>query len=145
VLFRSNSGQVAFAAARLVSASRQDDGLTLTLRHRGDSQASTLNCDVLINATGLDTAAGIATNPLLADLLAQGGIRLDPVNLGLDVDLDGRAQDAEGRAQMELRVVGPPTLGTFGDPIGAIYIAIQIHRFLPAIFEDLAGLASGRV
>jgi len=140
-----SSGQVEFVSARLVSACWLDEGLTLNLRHRGKSQASTLNCDVLINATGLDTAAGIATNPLLADLLAQDGIRLDPVNLGLDVDLDGRAQDAEGQAHMELRIVGPPTLGTFGDPIGAIYIAIQIHRFLPAIFEDLAGLASGRV
>jgi uncharacterized NAD(P)/FAD-binding protein YdhS len=94
--------------------------------------------DVVINGTGLDTAAGIAENPLLVDLLAQGVLRWDACSMGLAVDAQCRAIDAAGHAQPDLRVVGPPTFGSFGDPIGALYIGAHIDRITPDVLRTLA-------
>ena len=41
------------------------------------------------------------------------------------------------RAHPRLRVVGPPTAGTFGDPLGTLYIAPQIARVVPGMLADL--------
>lgn len=94
--------------------------------------------DALINCTGLDTVAGAAANPLLASALQQGWLRRDACNLGFEVNPNGCAIAADGQAQPGLRVVGPPTLGTFGDPIGAMFIGAQIHRFVPDLLRTLA-------
>jgi uncharacterized NAD(P)/FAD-binding protein YdhS len=64
-------------------------------------------------------------------------VRADACNAGLAIDADGRAITADGRTSRSLRVIGPATFGTFGDPIGAFFIASQILRFLPAVFHDL--------
>jgi uncharacterized NAD(P)/FAD-binding protein YdhS len=134
------AGQVRYQAARLLDLTSEGSALSLTLRPRGHHTPTQMTADVLINATGLDTAAGIAANPLLKGLVDEGQARPDPLALGLEVDLQGRVIGQDGRPDPTLRAIGPPTLGTFGDPIGAIYIAIQIHRFLPAIFSDLGEL-----
>ncbi len=134
------AGQVSYQAARLLDLVSKDTTLNLTLRHRGHDTLAQIAADVLINATGLDTAAGIAANPLLTALVDQGRARLDPLALGLDVDPHGRILRQNGQPDPGLHAIGPLTLGSFGDPIGAIYIAIQIHRFLPAILEDLSEL-----
>ncbi len=131
---------MSYQAARLLDLVSKDTTLNLTLRHRGHDTLAQIAADVLINATGLDTAAGIAANPLLTALVDQGRARLDPLALGLDVDPHGRILRQNGQPDPGLHAIGPLTLGSFGDPIGAIYIAIQIHRFLPAILEDLSEL-----
>jgi hypothetical protein len=47
--------------------------------------------------------------------------------MGFEVDAHRCAVGADGAAQPALRVVGPQTVGTFGDPIGAMYIGAQIN------------------
>ncbi len=132
------SGQVSYQTSRLLDLTSENTALSLSLRPRGHSNPSTIAADVLINATGLDTAAGIVANPLLKNLVDQGQARLDPLALGLDVDPHGRVIGGDGAADPSLRAIGPLTLGRFADPIGGIYIAIQIHRFLPEILGDLS-------
>jgi len=39
-----------------------------------------------------------------------------------------------------MRVIGPPTAGAFGDPLGAIFIAAQIRRTLPGMRATLRKL-----
>jgi uncharacterized NAD(P)/FAD-binding protein YdhS len=68
---------------------------------------------------------------------AAGTLQFDACRIGLKVDADGRAIGLDGQPSKSLRVVGPPTLGAFGDPIGAFFIAAQIHRFVPAALNDL--------
>ncbi len=94
--------------------------------------------DRVINCAGLDPASGLRSNPLLSSLQAQGWVRADPCGLGIETDLAGRAVNSLGFPLDHLRLVGPPTLGTFGDPIGAAYIAVQVHRLLPHILNGLA-------
>lgn len=93
----------------------------------------------MVNCTGLDTAAGLAENPLLQSLTAQGHVRLDDVRMGLAVDAQCCALNAAGQAQADLRVVGPATLGTFGDPIGAMFIGGHVARTVPDMLRVIQG------
>jgi uncharacterized NAD(P)/FAD-binding protein YdhS len=93
--------------------------------------------DAVINCTGLDASCGAHDNALLASLLAHGAIRRDPTGVGFEVDAQGRPLDRDGQPQPRLRMVGPPTAGTFGDPLGVLFIAPQVRRVVGAM---LAGL-----
>lgn len=59
--------------------------------------------------------------------------------MGLEVDARCCAVGAGGTVRPMLRRVGPPTVGTFCDPIGAMFIAAQMYRPLPDALHALAG------
>ena len=105
--------------------------------HDRPAAAVALNYDRVINCAGLDPTSGLRTNPMLMSLQATGFLHVNPCGLGIETDLICRAIDESGQPLDHLRLVGPPTLGTFGDPIGAIYIAVQVHRVLPHILATL--------
>lgn len=102
---------------------------TIHWQHAG--QAGQMHADVIVSCTGLDFAANVRHNPLLAQACAAGCLQPDALQLGLNVDARGCAIDAQGRPQPSLRIVGPPTLGSYGDPIGAMFIAAHIFRAAP--------------
>jgi uncharacterized NAD(P)/FAD-binding protein YdhS len=69
---------------------------------------------------------------------------VDPTGLGVLVDPACRAIAADGRALDALRVLGPPTAGVFGDPLGTVFIAAQIARVLDDLLETLAAAPPSR-
>lgn len=124
------AGQVRYRAARVQSVSaRPDGGLQACWADADGPQCEPF--DAVFNCTGLDGAAQAGDNPLLASLRAQGLLQPDAAGLGHAVDANGCALGADGQPQPRLRVIGPPTAGTFGDPLGAMFIAAQVHRMLP--------------
>ena len=133
-------GLIDFRAARLQSVTASDTGSTLevVMREHGHTGNRHEQFDVVINCTGLDAAKGMRANPFLAAASAAGFIRPDPCGMGFDVDAQCRAINTRGQAQGTLRVIGPPTAGTFGDPIGAMFIGAQIHRVLPDLLAALS-------
>lgn len=137
-------GRVRFRAARLRSIDPGDDPRTVSVRLSGAAggpeRVETFGA--VVNCTGLDPAAGAPDNPFLSSLMQAGWLRVDDTGLGFAVDENCRAIDATGRPQADVRVIGPPTAGVFGDPLGAVYIAAQIHRMLPDVFSQLAGRAA---
>jgi uncharacterized NAD(P)/FAD-binding protein YdhS len=96
----------------------------------------------VINCSGLDHACGARTNPFLADLVAQGLVRVDPTGIGFEVDGRCRAIGRDGTISRRLRIVGPPTAGSHGDPLGVPFIAPQIRRMVPGVVEELSTRAS---
>jgi len=94
--------------------------------------------DVVVNCTGLEPSCGAASNPFLAHLLSQGLARRDPTGFGFEVDAQCRPIGRNGKASPGLRILGPPTAGSFGDPLGVPFIAPQIRRMLPAVLAELA-------
>jgi uncharacterized NAD(P)/FAD-binding protein YdhS len=137
----SAGGQLKFWTGRVqaIAGAPSGRGLQLEVLHVVDGvrQSRTEAFDVVINCTGLDTAAGLVENALLQGLLTQGHVRLDDCRLGLAVDAQCCALDAMGHAQADLRVVGPATLGTFGDPIGAMFIGGHVVRIVPDVLRVL--------
>lgn len=93
--------------------------------------------DAIVNCTGFDPSCGAADNPFLADLVAQGFIRVDPTGFGFEVDVHCRPMGRDGEVTPGLRIVGPPSAGSLGDPLGVPFIAPQIRRMLPGILAEL--------
>lgn len=135
------NGRINFRAARLRSVTQGVDGRICTvLSERGKQNEEVEHFDAVINCTGIDAAAGARDNSLLAALQRQGTISIDGSGLGFSVDPECRPIGADGHAHDLLRIFGPPNAGTFGDSIGAIFIAAQIRRALPCLLETLGKL-----
>jgi uncharacterized NAD(P)/FAD-binding protein YdhS len=147
-------GRIRFRAARLVSVADSAAGsapasaadpafsaagapLVVALRERNAPAPVHEPCDAIVNCTGLDARGPLRANAFLAMLAEQGWLRADACGLGVAVDAQCRAIGADGRGEPTLRVFGPPTAGTFGDPIGAMFIAAQIARALPDVLATL--------
>jgi uncharacterized NAD(P)/FAD-binding protein YdhS len=124
------SGRVRFLRGTVLAGGR-------LVSHARPDAAVTMDYDRVINCAGLDPTSGLRSNPVLMSLHTQGYLRPHPCGLGIETDLVCRAIDQRGQLLDHLRLVGPPTLGTFGDPIGAIYIAVQVHRLVPQILASL--------
>jgi uncharacterized NAD(P)/FAD-binding protein YdhS len=133
------AGRVVHIAARLRSLAAQTHThrIDAVLQPAGHSTTRIEAFDVVVNCTGLDAAARTAGNPLLKALVEHGTLRPDACGIGYAVDPHCRVVNAEGEALSRIRLIGPPTLGTFGDPGGAMFIAAQIHRMLPDVFDLL--------
>lgn len=99
------SGALTLAAGRLTGATRE----AVTWRVRGDTVKRRLEGAVLVNATGPESDVAQAPGALLAQLLATGQARPDPLRLGLDVTRDGNLIDTGGRPQRGLFAIGPLT------------------------------------
>lgn len=136
-------GRVAFRSARVRAVEPVAGSRALRVRFAGRSAAGerTETFDALVNCTGLDAVTGLRANPFLASLVDDGCLRVDDAGIGFAVDANCCAIGADARARAALRVLGPPTAGTFGDPLGVMFIAAQIWRMLP---DALAFLAQAR-
>ena len=133
------AGRIQFMAARLrsVAAAPGMAGIDVQMAVRGAAAPRTQRFDAVINCTGVDAAAGLVVNPFLAALAQGGWVRRDAAGIGIEVDADCRAIGANGQAQPALRVLGPPSVGSRGDAIGAMFIAAQIHRMLGGALAEL--------
>jgi uncharacterized NAD(P)/FAD-binding protein YdhS len=131
-------GQVHFRAASLVRVDSDGDHapIRIALRARGTDSVQDSVYDRVINCTGVDSMHP-ADVPLYATLLARDMICVDPSGVGLAVDARCRSLARDGTAAQRLRIVGPPTTGARGDPLGSPYIAIQIHNMIPDVLAVL--------
>jgi uncharacterized NAD(P)/FAD-binding protein YdhS len=93
--------------------------------------------EAVVNCTGFDPSCGAAANPFLANLLSQGVIRPDPTGVGFEVDAQCRPVARDGAPSARMRILGPPSAGSFGDPLGVPFIAPQIRRVVPGILAEL--------
>lgn len=131
-------GRVRFVAGRVQQLRAVGARLELCWQPRGAAQPQRQLVDVLVNCTGLEAQAAMASNPFLADACRRGWLRPDACGWGFEVDADGRAMGADGMPRDALRVLGPPSAGCFGDPLGAVFIGAQVQRVLPGMLGWLA-------
>ncbi len=126
-------GRIRFVAGRLQAVAAAGDGQRIEVQWKpaGETAVKIEAFDAVVNCTGLDAVAGLSANPFLVAAGRQGWIRPDACGLGFEVDAQCRAVGSDGSVRPDMRLVGPPTVGSFGDPIGAMFIAAQIHRMLP--------------
>ena len=134
-------GRVTFRAARLLSAQAAGGGRAIELRlaPKDTGRVASETFDAVVNCIGLDPSAGVRRNPLLGALVHEGLLTIDPTGLGFAVDARCRAIPARGGASGALRVVGPPTAGSLADPLGAVFIAVQIRDALSDLIARTPG------
>jgi uncharacterized NAD(P)/FAD-binding protein YdhS len=138
-LAAERDGRLAYSIGRIHDA--RDAGVGGIAVRWTDRSGSMVEArfDAVVNCTGLDLSCD--ANPFLADLLAQGLVRRDPTGLGIEVDSQCGPLARDGTHSNRLRIVGPPTAGTFGDPLGVPFIAPQIRRVIPGVLAELRSLA----
>jgi uncharacterized NAD(P)/FAD-binding protein YdhS len=129
-------GRVLFRRGRFEDATAAGDRIRMTWRDEMQHR-TTADFDHVINCTGLDPMFGAGDNPFLRDLMRNGFLRAEPTGFGFDVDSECRPIRRDGSASARLRVVGPPTAGSRGDPLGVIFIAPQIRRMVPGLLAEV--------
>ncbi len=139
-----HAGKVRFRAARVQGIDVAHDADALEVAHvpRGQALRIVETFDALINCTGIDGSATGTGNPFLRGMLDQGWLQPGPAGLGYAVDDMLCAIGTDGLARSSLRVIGPPSVGACGDPIGAGFIALQWARTLPDLLATLRRRAS---
>lgn len=103
----------------------------------GHAERNQHEFDYVINCTGFESDGATSSNPVLANLEQRGILRRHGTGMGYEVSDTCEAIGSAGRADPHLRIIGPPTAGTFGDPLGAIYITAQVKRLMPSAIEVL--------
>lgn len=130
------AGRVTFARATLDAVDAPAEDGPVTVRLMSGAGTTTQTFDMVINCTGLDAASGYHRDPFLASLVEQGMLVPDTSGIGFAVTADCCAATPEG-ACPHIRVIGPPSAGSHGDPLGGIYITMQIYRIVPDILRTL--------
>ncbi|MGA0791871.1 MAG: FAD/NAD(P)-binding protein [Burkholderiaceae bacterium] len=131
------SGRLRFCAQTLKSVeSTKEQGLRLHFEAK--DKTITQTADALVNCTGFDLAGEIDPESFAGNLVKRGLLIRDGTGVGFRVDQDCQVIGPTGDSMSRLRLVGPATAGVFGDSLGAMFIAVQVHRMLPSLFQTLS-------
>lgn len=101
----ASAGIFSTAAARVLAAHGAVDGVTLTLRRRGESVPEAIKFDWIVNCTGPGAGREFALPPVAVGLTQAGYLEEDPLGLGVLSTPDGQAVVA-GKVIEDLVVIG---------------------------------------
>jgi uncharacterized NAD(P)/FAD-binding protein YdhS len=130
------SGQLQVLSGRIVEVNRKRDGARVRIRPRGSDVTSELDVSRIVSCRGLARDPQKSANPLVAQLLAEGYARVDPLGIGLDVDDDCALIDASGRASARVFVVGPMSQAAFWESIAVPDIRLQAASLAERLMSD---------
>ena len=136
---RIAEGKLEILAGSVVAASREARSFAIGIRPRSMRTILHERYDAVIVATGPAHAAVVNANPAIASLQAEGLVHLDEYGLGLSVDRDALALDAEGSPVAGLYVAGPLARGTFGELMGLL----EVTRHAEFVAAQIAGGITG--
>ncbi|MDQ6648085.1 MAG: FAD/NAD(P)-binding protein [Pseudomonadota bacterium] len=129
-------GRLQVHAARVLSVDA-GEVLTVTVRSRATQLLSTFEADLVIQATGLDTAVAYAQDPLLAQLLRDELATPDPLHLGLSGLPNGQLLDQKGSAQPGLYAIGSLLRGSLWECTAMPEIRTAAHRLAELLVRQL--------
>ncbi|WP_199099778.1 FAD/NAD(P)-binding protein [Dyella sp. ASV21] len=134
-------GRLQVRAARVLAV----DGagpLQVTLRERATQLVSTLGADLVIQATGLDTAIAYGEHELLARLLNDSLAVADPLQLGVLARADGQLLGAHGEPQRGLFAIGSLLRGNLWECTAMPEIRAAAHQLAVRLSD--AAVATSR-
>lgn len=117
-----SSGQLQVIAARLTAVTADEQTLTLKLQPRGGTEQR-LRVDKLIVTTGPAHGSLLSSDSLLNQLTNDGLICADPLGLGILVNPQSQAINAQGETSAKVYVVGPAARARFGELMGLPQVA----------------------
>lgn len=141
---RIANGTLTINAASIRASATQDRYFAVDLRPRRSRDWKRETYDAIVIATGPAHGTVFETNPLLRQIGDTGLARPDPLGLGIDVDLQGRAVGRDGHAAKALFVAGPLARGTFGELMGAPDLARHARNTAQHIAQNLSQTATER-
>jgi len=132
-------GRLRVVAGRMLSLRAEVGGVTVTWRPRAHTSVRADRTEWVVNCTGPEGDPRRSGNRVVRGLIEAGLARPDPLNLGLDVDGDGRLIGSDGASCPDLYGLGPLTRGALWEVTAVPDIRIQARRLAARI---AAGLVS---
>ncbi len=132
------TGRLHVRAARVLEVDG-DGPLNLRLRDRHTQRVEMLQADLVVQATGLDTAVSYADNPLLSQMLEDGLVTADPLELGLAARPDGRLINALEAVQPGLYAIGSLLRGNLWECTAMPEIRNMAHELAETLMRSAAG------
>jgi uncharacterized NAD(P)/FAD-binding protein YdhS len=130
------SGQLRILAGHLLEVNSKRDGASISIRPRASEDLVRLEAPRIVSCRGLTSDPRRSSNPLVAQLVADGYARADPLGIGLDVDNDCAVVDASGRASERLFAVGPMSQAAFWESIAVPDIRLQAASLARRLTEQ---------
>lgn len=127
-----DEGRLHVHAARVLGV----DGvgpLDVQVRSRSNQVLSTLQADLVVQATGLDTAVAFTEHTLLSQLIEDGLAIADPLQLGVAAHPDGRLINARGDVQPGLYAIGSLLRGNLWECTAMPEIRAAAHALAAAL------------
>jgi uncharacterized NAD(P)/FAD-binding protein YdhS len=135
------SGQLRILSGHLLEVNAKRDGASVSIRPRASEALVQLKVSRIVSCRGLTNDPRRSSNPLIAQLVAEGYARADPLGIGVDVDDDCALVDANGRASERIFAVGPMSQAAFWESIAVPDIRLQAAS-LARRLTGQAGLAA---
>jgi len=110
--------------------------LRVTIRGRVSQLVSTLESDLVIQATGLDTALAYTKHELLSGLLHDGLAVADPLQLGVAAQSDGQLINGTGQPQRGLFAIGSLLRGSLWECNAMPEIRKAAHHVATGLNQD---------
>ena len=120
-----DTGQLQVVPGHILEVFGKASGASVRIRRRGSAEMSQLEVSRIISCRGVTSDPRQSANPLVAQLLAKGTARVDPLGIGLDVNDDCALIDAAGRASGHIFVAGPMSQAAFWEVIAIPDIRVQ--------------------
>jgi uncharacterized NAD(P)/FAD-binding protein YdhS len=119
------SSQLRILPGHLLKVDAKPGGASVSIRPRASEAVVRLEVSRIVSCRGLTSDPRRSSNPLVAQLVADGYARADPLGIGLDVDNDCAIVDASGRAAERIFAVGPMSQAAFWESIAVPDIRLQ--------------------
>ena len=119
------TSQLRILPGHLLKVDAKRDGASVSIRPRASEELVRLEVSRIISCRGLTSDPRRSSNPLVAQLVAEGYARTDPLGIGLDVDNDCALVDASGRPSERIFAVGPMSQAAFWESIAVPDIRLQ--------------------
>jgi uncharacterized NAD(P)/FAD-binding protein YdhS len=130
------SGQLRILPGHLLEVSGKRGGADVSIRPRGSEALVRLEVSRIVSCRGLTSDPRRSSNPLVAQLVAEGYARADPLAIGLDIDNDCALVDASGRASERIFAVGPMSQAAFWESIAVPDIRLQAASLARRLTEQ---------
>ena len=113
----------------------------MRFRPRGSATTSELEVSRIVSCRGITNDPRTSANPLVAQLLAEGYARVDPIGIGLDFNDDCALLDASGRASNRIFAAGPMSQAAFWEVIAVPDIRLQAAALAQRLTEQARSAA----
>lgn len=132
-----DAGVLSLICGRIIKASAGEDGIELQIAPGANCPVKVLHAGTLINCTGPNPSLTEIEGPLFKQLLDEGLIRADQLNLGLEVDAEYQPLGVSGNPTSGLHYLGPMLQARYWECTAVPELRMHAERLGELILDDL--------
>jgi uncharacterized NAD(P)/FAD-binding protein YdhS len=130
------TGKLALLAGKVVDVEINSGGALVRYRRRGRSQIDCLQVGTIVDCTGIIKDPRATANPLLRNLFDRGLVRVDPLQIGIEIGPRCAIVNEHGEHSRRLFAIGPLTRAAFWEIIAIPDIRNQCAELAAHLVSD---------